>query len=364
MSLIEIRNLTTRLGGAIVLNNVSLNVEEKEVIGIIGHSGAGKSTLLRSINRLETPLLGSVVVDGQNACTPEADLAALRRRVGMVFKTPNLFPHKMAVENVMLPQQSLLGKSTAEAYEEAVCQLKRVGLAGRERQYPDELSDGQRQRVAIARALAMHPKVLLFDEPVDALDATMASEVLSVIRNLAASGLTMLIATHKMQLARNVATRVLFMDRGSIYEEGTPEQIFERPMRDRTRSFIFRVKSWEQTLSRDCQDIYQMLAELEEFCSRQFMDRKETVNCQLAVEELATSVILPGLDRNPNGSVRMILYTGEAGIERKLVVDCTDFPELEALCREPSNEMSGAILNNLAKLLPQERLGEVAYQIL
>ena len=293
MSLIEIRNLRKECGDTVLLNNVNLDVEEKEVVGIIGPSGVGKSTLLRCINRLETPTSGSIVVDGKDICAPDTDLAAMRRRMGMVFQSFNLFPHKMAVENVMLPQQNLLGKSPAEAYEEAMRQLKRVGLAGRERQYPEELSGGQQQRVAIARVLAMHPKILLFDEPTSALDPTMVSEVLSVIRDLAGSGLTMLIVTHEMRLARNVATRVLYMDRGGIYEEGTPEQIFERPMRDRTRSFIFRVKSWQWTLARDNQDLYQMLASLEGFCSRLFMDRQESMNCRLAVEELTTSVILP-----------------------------------------------------------------------
>ena len=191
MSLIEIRNLRKEYSPDVVpLKGVNADIEAGEVISIIGPSGTGKSTLLRCINRLETPTSGQIIVDGVDVCAPGTDLARLRKSMGMVFQSFNLFPHKMAVENIMLPQQSLLGKSAREAYEEAMKQLERVGLADRARQYPDELSGGQKQRVAIARALAMHPQILLFDEPTSALDPTMVSEVLSVIRDLAGTGLT------------------------------------------------------------------------------------------------------------------------------------------------------------------------------
>ena len=201
----------SRAPDVVPLKGVNANIEAGEVISIIGPSGTGKSTLLRCINRLETPTSGQIIVDGVDVCAPGADLARLRKSMGMVFQSFNLFPHKMAVENIMLPQQSLLGKSAREAYEEAMKQLERVGLADRARQYPDELSGGQKQRVAIARALAMHPQILLFDEPTSALDPTMVSEVLSVIRDLAGTGLTMLLVTHEMRLARHVSDRVFFM---------------------------------------------------------------------------------------------------------------------------------------------------------
>ena len=259
MSLIEIRNLKKEYDNAVPLRGINADIEEGEVISIIGPSGTGKSTLLRCINRLETPTSGTVTVDGVNVCDPSADLPKVRRIMGMVFQSFNLFPHKMAVENIMIPQQSLLGKSPQDAYSEAMEQLARVGLADKARHYPDELSGGQKQRVAIARALAMHPKILLFDEPTSALDPTMVSEVLSVIRDLAGTGLTMLIVTHEMRLAKNVSDRIFFMNEGEICEEGPPEQIFENPLREATRNFIFRIRNWNYKLSPTEQDFPAMM---------------------------------------------------------------------------------------------------------
>ena len=292
MSLIEIRDLKKEYDNAVPLRGINADIEEGEVISIIGPSGTGKSTLLRCINRLETPTSGTVTVDGVNVCDPSADLPKVRRSMGMVFQSFNLFPHKMVVENIMVPQQSLLGKSPQEAYAEAMDQLARVGLADKARQYPDELSGGQKQRVAIARALAMHPKILLFDEPTSALDPTMVSEVLSAIRDLAGTGLTMLIVTHEMRLARNVSDRVFFMNEGEIYEEGTPEEIFDHPRREATRNFIFRIRNWDYRLSVTEQDFHGMMGSLEKFCKDQFLGRHQATNCQLAVEELATSFLL------------------------------------------------------------------------
>ena len=226
MSLIEIKNLRKAYPNAVPLENVSVNIDAGEVISIIGPSGTGKSTFLRCINGLEKPTSGEIWVDGVNVCDPNTDLPTIRKKMGMVFQSFNLFPHKMAAENIMMPQQQLLGVSAADAYQEAIVQLAKVGLEAKARAYPDELSGGQKQRVAIARALAMHPKIMLFDEPTSALDPNMVSEVLSVITNLAKTGLTMLIVTHEMRFAREVSSRVFYMDEGIIYEEGTPEEIF------------------------------------------------------------------------------------------------------------------------------------------
>ena len=239
MSLIEIRHLRKEFPEATPLEDVSANIEKGEVVGIIGPSGTGKSTLLRCINRLEEPTSGQILVDGKDICAPSVDLSEVRRDMGMVFQSFNLFPHLMVAENIMQPQQKLMGRSAAEAYEEALKQLRRVGLEGKERRYPGELSGGQKQRVAIARALAMQPKIMLFDEPTSALDPEMVSEVISVMKNLADSGLTMLVVTHDMRLARDLTTRVFFMDQGGIYEDGTPEQIFTNPQKERTRQFVF-----------------------------------------------------------------------------------------------------------------------------
>ena len=389
MSLIEIRNLRKEYSPDVVpLKGVNANIEAGEVISIIGPSGTGKSTLLRCINRLETPTSGQIIVDGVDVCAPGTDLARLRKSMGMVFQSFNLFPHKMAVENIMLPQQSLLGKSAREAYEEAMKQLERVGLADRARQYPDELSGGQKQRVAIARALAMHPQILLFDEPTSALAPTMVSEVLSVIRDLAGTGLTMLLVTHEMRLARHVSDRVFFMTDGEIYEEGSPEQIFEHPLREGTRNFIFRIRSWTCILSPSSRDFHGMTGSLEKFCKDQFLGRRQAMNCQLAVEELVVSFLLPAVESAGQGAFHMTLFAGEEGAERKLMIDCSGFPEgkkifdelLKNIPAEASTAAesvkfpgsgagsmeaaSAAILENVLRRLPDEGEDTVVFRIL
>ena len=389
MSLIEIRNLRKEYSPDVVpLKGVNADIEAGEVISIIGPSGTGKSTLLRCINRLETPTSGQIIVDGVDVCAPGTDLARLRKSMGMVFQSFNLFPHKMAVENIMLPQQSLLGKSAWEAYEEAMKQLERVGLADRARQYPDELSGGQKQRVAIARALAMHPQILLFDEPTSALDPTMVSEVLSVIRDLAGTGLTMLLVTHEMRLARHVSDRVFFMTDGEIYEEGSPEQIFEHPLREGTRNFIFRIRSWTCILSPSSRDFHGMTGSLEKFCKDQFLGRRQAMNCQLAVEELVVSFLLPAVESAGQGAFHMTLFAGEEGAERKLMIDCSGFPEgkkifdelLKNIPAEASTAAesvkfpgfgagtmeaaSAAILENVLRRLPDEGEDTVVFRIL
>ena len=389
MSLIEIRNLRKEYSPDVVpLKGVNADIEAGEVISIIGPSGTGKSTLLRCINRLETPTSGQIIVDGVDVCVPGTDLARLRKSMGMVFQSFNLFPHKMAVENIMLPQQSLLGKSAREAYEEAMKQLERVGLADRARQYPDELSGGQKQRVAIARALAMHPQILLFDEPTSALDPTMVSEVLSVIRDLAGTGLTMLLVTHEMRLARHVSDRVFFMTDGEIYEEGSPEQIFEHPLREGTRNFIFRIRSWTCILSPSSRDFHGMTGSLEKFCKDQFLGRRQAMNCQLAVEELVVSFLLPAVESAGQGAFHMTLFAGEEGAERKLMIDCSGFPEgkkifdelLKNIPAEASTAAgsvkfpgsgagsmeaaSAAILENVLRRLPDEGEDTVVFRIL
>lgn len=389
MSLIEIRNLRKEYSPDVVpLKGVNADIEAGEVISIIGPSGTGKSTLLRCINRLETPTSGQIIVDGVDVCAPGTDLARLRKSMGMVFQSFNLFPHKMAVENIMLPQQSLLGKSAREAYEEAMKQLERVGLADRARQYPDELSGGQKQRVAIARALAMHPQILLFDEPTSALDPTMVSEVLSVIRDLAGTGLTMLLVTHEMRLARHVSDRVFFMTDGEIYEEGSPEQIFEHPLREGTRNFIFRIRSWTCILAPSSRDFHGMTGSLEKFCKDQFLGRRQAMNCQLAVEELVVSFLLPAVESAGQGAFHMTLFAGEEGAERKLMIDCSGFPEgkkifdelLKNIPAEASTAAesvkfpgsgagsmeaaSAAILENVLRRLPDEGEDTVVFRIL
>ena len=238
--IIRIRNLHKWFGPLHVLKGISLEVAPGEKLVIIGPSGSGKSTLIRTINRLEDFQEGEVVVDGMNVKDDRA-LRAVRREVGMVFQQFNLFPHMTVLENITLAPMRVRGWSREKAERKALELLERVGILDQAGKYPGQLSGGQQQRVAIARALAMEPKVMLFDEPTSALDPEMVGEVLDVMRDLARGGMTMLVVTHEMGFAREVADRVIFMDGGQIVEEGRPEEIFSRPKEERTKSFLQRV---------------------------------------------------------------------------------------------------------------------------
>ena len=237
--LLAIQNLRKSFGRLDVLKGIGLDVQEGEVVALIGASGSGKSTLLRCLNRLEPPTSGTIHFRGQEA--GPTDLNRLRREIGMVFQRFNLFPHLTALENVTLAPREVLGTNRKQAEEEGRELLARVHLSAKADNYPGELSGGQQQRVAIARALALKPAVLLFDEPTSALDPELVGEVLEVMRDLARERRTMLVATHEMQFAREVANRVLFLDDGVILEEGRPDQVFENPTHPRTREFLARV---------------------------------------------------------------------------------------------------------------------------
>lgn len=307
MSLLEIKDLCKEFDGVTPLKNINLTVEQGEVISLIGPSGTGKSTLLRCINRLETPSSGSVIIDGEDVCKKGTDLTAVRKKVGMVFQSFNLFGHKNIIENIIMPQMDLLGKSCDDAKKEALLQLRCVGLEEKAYNMPDELSGGQKQRVAIARALAMHPEIMLFDEPTSALDPTMVTEVKNVIRHLAEDGMTMLIVTHEMRLARDISTRVLYLDQGEIYEQGTPKEIFDSPNKELTRAFVLKITSWNWDTSENGRDFIAMNASLEEFCRSRFMSRKMMNNCEIIFEEIYSNYFLPLFGKEENVSVRFIL---------------------------------------------------------
>ena len=223
------------------LRGVDAEIKRGEVVVVIGPSGSGKSTFLRCLNLLEAPTAGSVVVEGVNINDPKVNINKHREKMGMVFQHFNLFPHMTILKNMTLAPMKLLKKSKAEAEEKAMALLKRVGLAERANAYPSQLSGGQKQRIAIVRALCMEPQVMLFDEPTSALDPEMVGEVLEVMKRLAEEGMTMVVVTHEMGFAREVADRVLFMDDGVIMEEGTPEEIFGNPKNPRTQDFLRKV---------------------------------------------------------------------------------------------------------------------------
>jgi polar amino acid transport system ATP-binding protein len=223
------------------LNDVSLIVAPGEVVVIIGPSGSGKSTFLRCLNRLEFADAGEILIDGQDILSPDCDINPVRAEVGMVFQSFNLFPHLNVLENLCLAQQTVRRRPRAEAREKSMMLLNKVGIEEKRHVFPDQLSGGQQQRVAIARSLAMDPKIMLFDEPTSALDPEMVGEVLDVMQALAREGMTMVVVTHEMGFAREVADRVIFMDQGGIMEEGAPEALFTSPAHERTRLFLSQI---------------------------------------------------------------------------------------------------------------------------
>ena len=241
MALIETKGLKKSFGKLEVLKGIDSSVEEGEVIAIVGPSGSGKSTYLRCLNLLERPNSGTISFAGENVFPEAKDEDALRRKVGMVFQHFNLFPHLNVLDNLCLAPERILGLSREEARDEARSLLERVGLVDKATAFPAQLSGGQKQRIAIVRALAMKPQVLLFDEPTSALDPEMVGEVLAVMKDLAKDGMTMIVVTHEMNFARDVADRVLFMDGGLIAEEGRPEAFFSAPESPRAREFLARV---------------------------------------------------------------------------------------------------------------------------
>ena len=239
-AMIKITDLRKSYGNLDVLKGIDLTIDEREVVVIIGPSGSGKSTLLRCINYLEEPTGGSIVIDGI-PLTGEANINEIRKEVGMVFQRFNLFPHMTVLENLVLAPMKVRGISRSEAEQTAQELLIKVGLDDKANAYPDQLSGGQQQRVAIARALAMEPDIMLFDEPTSALDPEMVCEVLDVMKELAAEGMTMVVVTHEMGFAREVATRVLFIDDGKIQEQNAPKEFFENPQNPRLKEFLSKV---------------------------------------------------------------------------------------------------------------------------
>ncbi|WP_027176327.1 amino acid ABC transporter ATP-binding protein [Desulfovibrio aminophilus] len=239
--IIDIRNVSKLFGSLRALNNVSLSIRPSEKVVIIGPSGSGKSTLLRTINQLEQVDQGTILVDGQEVTSPDTDINRVRMELGMVFQSFNLFPHKTVLENLTMAPIKLKNVPKLEAESRAMGLLKKVGIQEKAHVYPTMLSGGQQQRVAIARALAMQPKIMLFDEPTSALDPEMIGEVLDVMVKLAREGMTMVVVTHEMGFAREVADRVVFMDAGTIIEEGTPEHFFTAPRHDRAKLFLSQI---------------------------------------------------------------------------------------------------------------------------
>lgn len=240
--LIEIKNLKKSYGDHVVLDGINTTIKKGEVIAIVGPSGCGKSTFLRSLNKLERPEAGEIVFEGTDILDKKTNVNKVRQKIGMVFQQFNLFPNKTVLQNIMLAPMKLKGVSAEDSKNRAMELLERVGLLEKAEAYPDSLSGGQKQRIAIARTMAMNPDVILFDEPTSALDPEMVGEVLEIMRELARDGMTMIVVTHEMGFARDVASRVIFIDQGNIREDSAPEEFFENPKNERLKEFLSKVR--------------------------------------------------------------------------------------------------------------------------
>ena len=289
MSMIVVEHLRKEFPNITPLKDVCTEINKGDVISIIGPSGTGKSTFLRCLNQLEHQTSGRIIVDGEDINSPSCDMNRVRRKMGMVFQSFNLFANLNVLENVISAPVNLLKVPREKAIAEAKVLLNTVGMLDKAENYPDELSGGQKQRVAIARAIAMKPEIILFDEPTSALDPTMVGEVLTVIRSLAREGMTMMIVTHEMRFARDVSTRVFYMDEGVIYEEGSPEQIFDHPQKEKTRRFIKRLKTLTLDVDSPTFDFIGLSTQIEVFGRDNLLTPKLIRNLNLVFEELTSS---------------------------------------------------------------------------
>ena len=353
--MIKIEHLKKEYSNVTPLIDVNVEIHDGDVISVIGPSGTGKSTLLRCINMLEKPTSGHIFIDGDEITDPSCDINKIRQKMGMVFQGFNLFGHLTVIENLMIPPMDLLGKSKQEAYDKGMQLLRMVGLAEKVFNYPDELSGGQKQRIAIARTLAMDPDIILLDEPTSALDPTMVQEVQAVIRNLANTGKTMMIVTHEMNFARSISNRVFFMDEGGIYEDGSPEQIFENPQKEKTRRFIHRLKILELEIKSKDYDFPGMEGRISLYCNNSQIPQKTTKRIQLVFEELIDQILIPVL-KEP-----MIQVTIEYSSEEEEASISTLFNGGKFDIRRSGNELSFSLLEGMSSSIVYEETGDEKY---
>lgn len=345
--MIHVEHLQKLYGELQVLRDVNATIQKGEVISIIGPSGTGKSTFLRCLNLLEQPTSGKIFINNEDMLSKQANVPKMRQKMGMVFQSFNLFEHLSIMENLTIGPTKLLGVSKQDAEIKGFELLKMVGLVEKAHSYPRQLSGGQKQRVAIARCLSMEPEIILFDEPTSALDPTMVSEVLAVIRSLAKQGMTMAIVTHEMSFARDVSSRIFYMDEGIIYEEGTPEQIFDNPLKEKTKIFINRIRNLYYRINSPDYDLYKLNAEIEAFSAKHFFTAKRQHALLLLTEEcLQITPLTHGVDLFVNFSEK----TGEASLVLELPAAVGSI-----LNGDPEPDMiSMSIINGLSQNITEE----------
>jgi len=350
MSLIEVKGLKKSFGSLQVLRGIDLTVEQNERIAIIGGSGCGKSVFLRSLCLLETPDEGQVFIDGREITAKGAKVDEIRRNMGMVFQKFHLFSEMDVMDNLCLAPTHLLKMSREDAEKKAMDLLYQVGLSSRAHAWPTELSGGQQQRIAICRCLMMEPKVLLFDEPTSALDPTMVGEVLAVIRMLAKRKMTMLIVTHEMNFAREVADRVLFFADGVIYEEGSPASvIFDAPKREKTIAFIHKIKYFSYEIREREFDLMQMNGGIQSFGEKYGLALKRILRLQLCCEELIYELLDHCFPNGENVILNLLISYAELDDTTHITIDCAGSPHNPFEQEEDS--LNVTILKNTAKEL-------------
>lgn len=313
MNLIEVKGLSKSFGSLSVLRDVNLTVKEGEKIVIIGGSGCGKSVFLRLLERLEEPDAGQVMIDGEEITARGADVDFIRRKMGMVFQNFRLFSHLTVMDNLCMAPVRLLNMPRKDAEAKALSLLKEVGLSKRANDYPGVLSGGQQQRIAICRSLMMDPKIVLFDEPTSALDPTMVGEVLAVMRMLAKRSLTMIIVTHEMNFAREIADRVLYFDEGGIYEEGTPAEIFDAPKKEKTIAFVQKYKYFSYDIAEKEFDLMELHGGIQIFGEKYGLDFARIYRLQICAEEMIYEMLERGCEKDRIEMRLDIRYSDAAG---------------------------------------------------
>ena len=347
--LIKVEHLKKSFENVTPIKDISCEINKGEVISVIGPSGTGKSTFIRCLNLLERPTSGKIFFEGEDILAPKVDVNKLRKRIGMVFQSFDLFGDKTVVENIMLGPCELLKVPRKQAYDRAMELLSMVYLEDKATAYPSELSGGQQQRVAIVRVLAMNPEVILFDEPTSALDPTMVDEVLAVIKQLKKQKMTMIIVTHEMSFAKEISDRVFYLDDGVIYEEGTPGQIFDNPTKDKTKHFIKKMKDLNICFDKECFDFYMINARIAEYACRYNIPHKMVIQMYTVVEEFVALTLLPAITSEIE--VELIFSYSD----KYEMIECVLYYKGECINPvEQVDELSKKILYNAVKSIGHE----------
>ena len=358
--MISIRGLKKSFHNNLIFQDINLEIEKGDAVVIIGGSGCGKSTLLRCINRLETADEGAVFIQGEDIQAPGANVEAIRRKLGMVYQSFNLFSHLNIMENMILAPMKVVGMGKKEAIEQGENLLEMVGMENRRYHMPNQLSGGQKQRVAIARAMAMHPEVMLFDEPTSALDPTMVEEVEGVMRRLIEQGMTSVIVTHEMGFASRIASKVVYLAEEGIYEQGTSKEVFGHPSKELTRQFLYRSRMLEKKIRKKDLDVYSLCSEIKAFSLSYGYSFGQARGMEYICDELILPIMKSEMD--PEFSMVVRFVAGEHGRDHLILIE---FPEMEEnpLEHPAIDELGRKLLAGYTKQLTCGRNGSGFWEI-